>query len=89
MAKRQIKKFPDAICATDHFHVKQEFGRKFDRVRIDTMNKYYSRKKYLEKKKDKTEAEVLELKEASKHYYVLKNSTGCSSPMTTEYSTQM
>lgn len=64
--------FPNAICTTDHFHVKQEFGRKFDRVRIDTMNKYYSRKKYLEKKKDKTEAEVLELKEASKHYYVLK-----------------
>lgn len=64
--------FPNAICATDHFHVKQEFGRKIDRVRIDVMNKYCSRKKYLEKKNDKTEAEMLELKEASKHYYALK-----------------
>ncbi len=36
------------------------------------MNKYYSRKKYLEKKKEKTKTEKLELKEASKHYYVLK-----------------
>ena len=59
MAKRQIKKFPDAICATDHFHVKQEFGRKFDRVRIDTMNKYYSRKKYLEKRKIKPKPKCL------------------------------
>lgn len=36
------------------------------------MNTYYARKKYLEKKENKTEAEMLELKEASKHYYVLK-----------------
>ena len=64
--------FPNAICATDHFHVKQEFGRKIDRVRIDVMNKYYSRKKYLEKKKEKTKTEKLELREASKHYYALK-----------------
>lgn len=64
--------FPNAICATDHFHVKQEFGRKLDRVRINVMNHYHSRKKYLEKKKEKTEAEVLELKEVARHYYVLK-----------------
>lgn len=64
--------FPDAICAVDHFHVKQEFGRKLDRVRIDVMNQYYSRKKYLEKKNNKSEAEKLELKEASRHYYALK-----------------
>lgn len=64
--------FPNAICAVDHFHVKQEFGRKLDRVRIDVMNGYYSRKKYLEKKDNKSEAEMLELKEASRHYYALK-----------------
>lgn len=64
--------FPNAICAVDHFHVKQEFGRKLDRVRIDVMNRYHSRKKYLEKKKEKNSAEELELKEASKHYYALK-----------------
>ena len=68
----KIIMFPNAICATDHFHVKQEFGRKIDKVRIDVMNKYYSRKKYLEKKKEKTKTEKLELKEASKHYYALK-----------------
>ena len=30
--------FPNAICAVDHFHVKQEFSRKLDRIRIDVMN---------------------------------------------------
>lgn len=64
--------FPNAICAVDHFHVKQEFSRKLDRIRIDVMNQYHSRKKYLEKKEDKSEAERLELVEASKHYYALK-----------------
>lgn len=64
--------FPNSICAVDHFHIKQEFGRKLDRVRINVMNTYYSRKKYLEKKNNKSEAEKLELKEASKHYYALK-----------------
>lgn len=64
--------FPNAICAVDHFHVKQEFSRKLDRIRIDVMNQYHSRKKYLEKKEDKSEAEKLELIEASRHYYALK-----------------
>ena len=55
------------------------------------MNQYHSRKKYLEKKKEKTEVEMHELKEASKHYYVLKkfNWMFFTSPMTTEYSTLM
>lgn len=64
--------FPNAVCAVDHFHVKQEFSRKFERIRIDVMNQYYSRKKYLEKKENKTDAEKRELKEVSKHYYALK-----------------
>lgn len=64
--------FPNAVCSVDHFHVKQEFARKLDRMRLDVMKQYDSRKKYLTKKENKTQAEVLELKEASKHYYALK-----------------
>ena len=41
--------FPNAICATDHFHVKQEFGRKIDRVRIDVMNNVNSKIKITKK----------------------------------------
>lgn len=66
---------PNSVCAIDHFHVKSDFHKRLDRVRIDTQTKYYARKKYL-KGKDKaktiTEAEKVELKEASKRYYVLK-----------------
>lgn len=64
--------FPNAICAVDHFHVKQELSRKLDRIRCDVMNQYYARKKYLEKKENKSDAEKCELKEASYHYYALK-----------------
>ena len=64
--------FPDALCAVDHYHVKQEFHRKLDKVRINSMNRYYSRKNYLNKKENLTEAEKNELSEVSRHYYVLK-----------------
>ena len=64
--------FPDALCAVDHYHVKQEFHRKMDKVRISSMNRYYSRKNYLSKKENLTEAEKYELSEVSRHYYVLK-----------------
>ena len=71
---RQVSKimFPNACCAVDHFHVIQEFNRKLTRVRIDTMNRYYSRKNYLKNKGNLSPSEQDELKEASKHYYALK-----------------
>ena len=51
--------FPDALCAVDHYHVKQEFHRKLDKVRINSMNRHYSRKNYLNKKENLTEAEKM------------------------------
>lgn len=72
--------FPNAKVSADHFHISQEFNRKLDSIRISSMNHYYNRKKYLEdrqkelvKEGKKLEPQYLcELKEASKHYYVLK-----------------
>lgn len=86
---RQITKsmFPNSGVSADHYHVAHEFGKKLERVRIDAMNQYGNRKKYLLKKQKDykklhpddnsnhpglTPQEYEELTEATRHYYVLK-----------------
>lgn len=64
--------FPKAVCALDRFHVMQEFTKRFNRVRVDVMNKYYQRQKYLERKEKLTIIEKTELVEAKQKYYLLK-----------------
>ena len=64
--------FPNAVCAVDRFHIMKEFTKRFNRVRVDIMNKYYNRKIYLERKKQLTAAEKAELATAGDKYYLLK-----------------
>lgn len=75
--------FPNAVCATDKFHVIQEVNSQLDKVRIRVMNQCYATKK--RDKKTANFNDVLEIEDAEKHYYVLKNLTGFSSKMTIKY----
>ena len=81
--------FPNCICIVDHFHMIQDLNKRVDKVRIRVQKKYKKIKDDLKKKiknKTITVEEKLELEEASRHYYVLKNSIGCFFQTTIKYS---
>lgn len=80
--------FPDACCITDHFHVIQELTRRVDRVRIRVQNRFRKTINTLKPKKNNktiTSEELIELEEASRYYYVLKNLIGCLLQPTKKY----
>lgn len=62
--------FPNAVNSLDRFHLIQEFNRKLDRVRIDTMNRIRPNPNFRESSHSSNE--ILEYKERKKQYYVLK-----------------
>ena len=62
--------FPNAVNALDKFHLIQEFNRRLDRVRIDTMNEVRPNPNF--KQVNHSSNEIIEHREKHKKYYVLK-----------------
>lgn len=62
--------FPNSCHTVDKFHLLQEYSKKMNRIRINTMNQYKIPKNI--KKEELTEEELLKLKERNQKYYILK-----------------
>ena len=62
--------FPNAVNSLDKFHLVQEFNRRFDRIRIDAMNRVRPNPNFREEYHSSSEIAVH--KENQKKYYVLK-----------------
>jgi len=62
--------FPNAVNSLDRFHLIQEFNRRLNRVRIDTMNRIRPNSNFRET--NHSSNEIVECNERKKQYHVKK-----------------